>query len=341
METTEKKALLNPLTPSPDRLGVKSGGTYYIIDEPVPLCTGNQSKSIVCIHGIGGSHTQFSDATLALVDAGFRVIRYDLIGRGYSDFPEDNCFDDVAHVKQLRRLIESQNLQNKKISLLAHSMGGAIATLYVEQYHSEIESVVLLAPAGLMQPGPISLIRSCCGCFGTFIKAILKNTQEKAWRSDFVLRDAKAVELQEKSIEDLRSIHAEAPSTFEAFWQSVLQFPLYGLDNSVARMATFSDIPVLIVWGDRDTAVPYSPSFNRWKTLLDARLPIEGGASVRYITYNGLGHGFFIENPDVTNKDLLQFFRDVLLKEEETGVSTPELTENNPISTVVVHSSEV
>ena len=336
-ETTEK--LLNPLGPLPEKPGAISDGTYYIIDEPALACSGTHLKSIVCIHGIGGSHTQFNSMTSALVDAGFRVIRYDLIGRGYSKFPEDKCFNGAAHVKQLRTLIESQNLQNKKISLLAHSMGGAIASLYVEQYHSEIESVVLLAPAGLMQPGPIPLIRSCCSCFGVFIKAILRNSQEKAWRSDFVLRDAKAVELQEKCIEDLQSIYAEAPTTFEAFWQSVLQFPLYGLDSSVARIATFSHIPVLILWGDCDTAVPYSPSFNRWKTLLDARLTIEGGASMRYITYTGLGHGFFIENPDTTNKDVLLFLREVLLMEEEARAS--ELSDKNQLAAVVVESSEV
>ena len=292
---------------SPD--GTVFDGTHYVIDEPSrPI-----AKSIVCIHGIGGNHAQFSNIVPVLVDAGFRVIRYDLIGRGYSAFPEDNRFDGAAHVRQLRRLMEFLNLHNEQYSIIAHSMGGAIAALYVEQYYKEIDSLVLLAPAGLLQPGLIPLVRSCSGCFTSLVKVILRRSQEKAWRADFTLSDSKAVELQEKSIENLRSIFARTPTTFEAFWQSVLQFPLYGLDHCVARIAAFSDIPVLVMWGDRDSAVTYSPNFNSWKELLDIRLTVEGGSSVRYITYHGLGHGFFVENPDTTSEDLMTFFREELL----------------------------
>jgi pimeloyl-ACP methyl ester carboxylesterase len=326
---------------SPDTPGSVSDGTHYIINEPNLLSKAAQPKTIVCIHGIGGNHAQFDNVVPALVSSGFRVVRYDLIGRGYSAFPEDNRFDGAAHVRQLRRLIEFLNLHTQQYSIIAHSMGGAIAALYVEQYHKEIEYLVLLAPAGLIQPGLIPLVRSCCGCFTAIVKSMLRSSQEKAWRSDFTLSDSKAVELQEKSIENLRSIFARAPSTFEAFWQSVLQFPLYGLDHCVARIATFSELPVLLMWGERDSAVTYSPNFARWKEILDTRLAEEGCASVRYITYHDLGHGFFVESPDRTSEDLVSFFREELLKIDGDVKETAAELEENAVRSAEEVSPEV
>jgi pimeloyl-ACP methyl ester carboxylesterase len=47
---------------------------------------------VVCCHGIGSYHTCFGPLSSYLVDTGFAVLRYDLFGRGYSDYPGESSY---------------------------------------------------------------------------------------------------------------------------------------------------------------------------------------------------------------------------------------------------------
>ena len=293
-----------------NEVGISSKITNPILIEGTD---NNTEKRIICVHGIGGCHSQFRNIAAALKDEGYVVVRYDLLGRGYSEFPADIIFDDNAHVKQLRDLIIHLGWNSgPKYNIIAHSMGGAIATLYSNKFHDEINSIALLAPAGLLDPGVIRVVRGCFGWFQNIAKSVLSGSQEKAWRQDYMLSDEKARELQEEAIEDLRRASTRAPTIFEALWQSVLQFPLYGLDADVATLASLEHVPLYIAWGDEDKAVPFYPNFDRWRRIVDEKRITFRSYNVKYATYTGLGHGFFIESPDIVNGSLLSFYSDIV-----------------------------
>lgn len=82
-----------------------------------------------------------------LAAAGYRVLLYDLYGRGYSDAPKGVAYDPQLYVMQLALLL--QHLQRKSVHVFGFSMGGAIAASFVAAFPELVErDVVLVASAG-------------------------------------------------------------------------------------------------------------------------------------------------------------------------------------------------
>lgn len=72
-----------PVSPLPadvedEQKGEILAGTHYILEGPA------SGKLVVCVPGLGGPHWYFDEIAPFLLQAGFRVLRYDLVGRGHS-----------------------------------------------------------------------------------------------------------------------------------------------------------------------------------------------------------------------------------------------------------------
>lgn len=266
----------------------------------------NSKGTIICVHGIGSFSDQFEGMSEYLGAQGYSVMRYDLMGRGRSDFPRDNRFDGEAHVAQLRHLILKLSLNDSKYHLICHSMGGGIGALYASKYPDEIASLILLSPAGLMDLGPLRLVRGCCGCFQSIVRKALTYTQETAWRSGFESHEGASKVEEDAFIEKMIAINIERPLMFEAFWQSALQFPLSGLDDSVEKVAISPKLSVLVMWGKKDKDVPFKPNYLRWKNYFDAHLSKDEKVT-EYVVYDTLGHAFPLESPAIVNADINKF----------------------------------
>ena len=104
---------------------------------------GNQKdKAIIFIHGgPSGNSTLFESTTAQkLADLGFYVIAYDRRGEGRSadlnaTFTYNEAFEDLNTIYKKYQL--------KKATLLAHSFGGLIATLYTEKHPQNVNALVL------------------------------------------------------------------------------------------------------------------------------------------------------------------------------------------------------
>ncbi len=95
-----------------------------------------------------------------LVAQGYCVLRYDLIGRGYSSFPSSSsssssssnsgigsAFSGESHVKQLRELIVGLAYTERKYTLIGHSMGKG-RTHYLPAGHTSAAITAAAAAAG-------------------------------------------------------------------------------------------------------------------------------------------------------------------------------------------------
>ena len=118
-----------------------SGRTHYRWTGP------KTGPLIVCIHGLSSPHYIFAATARALAALGFRVLVYDLYGRGYSDAPRSRQDTDFF-LKQLRELLDHIGHEGP-LSVLGYSMGGSLATAFAAEEGKRITSLVLLAPAGL------------------------------------------------------------------------------------------------------------------------------------------------------------------------------------------------
>ena len=117
-----------------------------------------KNKAILFLHGGPGYNSASFEATTAnkLAENGFFVIVYDRRGEGQSEdknakFTFQETFDD------LNNIYKKYNL--KKATLIGHSFGGIIATLFAEKYPKSINSMFLVST-------PISLPKT----FKTIIK---------------------------------------------------------------------------------------------------------------------------------------------------------------------------
>lgn len=91
----------------------------------------NANKTIVLIHGWPLSHKMFEYQLPDLIKNGYRVISIDLRGFGNSDVTS-NGYNYNQFATDLYCVIYSLNLSN--FDLLGFSMGGAIATKYMQLY---------------------------------------------------------------------------------------------------------------------------------------------------------------------------------------------------------------
>lgn len=105
---------------------------------------GNKNdKPIIFIHGgPSGNATLFegSNTAEALSKKGFYVIAYDRRGEGRSTDP-NATFTYAEAFQDLNAIYKTYHL--KKATLLAHSFGGLVATLYTEKHPQNVSNLIL------------------------------------------------------------------------------------------------------------------------------------------------------------------------------------------------------
>ncbi|MDU8929390.1 alpha/beta hydrolase [Alisedimentitalea sp. MJ-SS2] len=106
-----------------------------------------QGPVAVLVHGLTTPEFVWDEVAKRLVSEGWRVLSYDLYGRGYSDRPHGP--QDVAFfIRQLKGVLQDQGVADG-FTLVGYSMGGAISAGYAAAFPGRMERVVLLAPAGM------------------------------------------------------------------------------------------------------------------------------------------------------------------------------------------------
>ncbi|KAH8108010.1 Alpha/Beta hydrolase protein [Cristinia sonorae] len=103
------------------------------------------------IHGVSAPSLVFKHIVEELVKAGFRVLLYDIYGRGYSEAPKYTLSTE-DYATQLALLM--QHIAWSSTYVVGLSMGGGIASAFVATFPHLVNSkIVLIASAGLLDPG--------------------------------------------------------------------------------------------------------------------------------------------------------------------------------------------
>ncbi|KAI3328913.1 alpha/beta-hydrolase [Xylariaceae sp. AK1471] len=114
-----------------------------------------QGRKVLLIHGISTSCMTLAEIANALVEKGCRVLMFDLFGRGYSDAPGDLPYDARLFVTQVLLVLGSSPLAwtgRNALSIVGYSLGGGIAVNFAATFPEMVESLILLAPSGLIRP---------------------------------------------------------------------------------------------------------------------------------------------------------------------------------------------
>jgi pimeloyl-ACP methyl ester carboxylesterase len=125
-------------------------GTFINLPDGVvhyELAGPEDGQPVVLIHGFSTPYFIWDATFGALAAAGFRVLRYDLFGRGYSDRP-DTAYNMDLFLRQLTGLLDALSL-SQPVDLVGLSMGGAIAVAFTARNPGRVRRLCLLDPAGL------------------------------------------------------------------------------------------------------------------------------------------------------------------------------------------------
>lgn len=121
--------------------GLSQGVTHYRWVGPA------RGPVAVVIHGLASPMQSMDAIAEGLGGLGYRVLLYDLYGRGLSDAPAGRQ-DRAFFLRQLNDLLAFHDLK-EEVTLVGYSMGGSIATAFAAEHPFLIKRVILFAPTGI------------------------------------------------------------------------------------------------------------------------------------------------------------------------------------------------
>ncbi len=246
-------------------------------------------KPVVLVHGFSVPYFIYDATFEFLVKSGFRVLRYDLFGRGYSDRPHAD-YNIHLFVRQLKDLLDALNFA--QVNLIGLSMGGLITTAFVSEYPDYVHKHVLIDPAGAKRIRLAWLVEAAKIPFiGELALGLLgSGNMVKGIASD--LFDPKLVE------------HFQAQYRIQMQYKGFKRAILSTLRNGM--LDSFREIyaragqlrkPTLLFWGRNDATVPYE-----YSALIMQALP-----HTEFHTIEDCGHLPHYEKPEIVNPILLEF----------------------------------
>jgi 3-oxoadipate enol-lactonase len=97
---------------------------------------------IILIHPIGGNIVIWEHEIQFILKKGFRVIAYEIRGHNRSSIGGKRDFTLYDLSEDLHMLVEE--LKIKKCTLVGHSIGGAIASLYAKQHLYYVDAIIFI-----------------------------------------------------------------------------------------------------------------------------------------------------------------------------------------------------
>ena len=136
----EKKALTPETRASlPGQfITLADGVTHYELAGP------ENGPLVVLVNGFSIPLFSWERNVPALTEAGFRVLTFDLYGRGYSDRP-DGPYNLDLFVRQIDELLTALKIV-QPVDMVGISMGGYITAGFANRYPERVRRVVLISP---------------------------------------------------------------------------------------------------------------------------------------------------------------------------------------------------
>jgi pimeloyl-ACP methyl ester carboxylesterase len=267
-------------------LRLPDGVVHYEMASPSSLI---DARTVVLIHGFSVPYYIWDPTFAAFTQAGFRVLRYDLYGRGYSDRP-DTTYDADLYDRQLLGLLAGLGIAGP-VDLVGLSMGGPIAVTFADRHPERAGKLVLVDSAyhGARQP------------------SFWLNTP---YLGEWLMTVSVAPSLPESQLDDFYD-----PSQFpgwpdqyrvqmqyrgfrRALRSTLLHFAGRDVREEFARVGK-SGRPVLLIWGSDDLTVPVEVTAEIQKAIPQAELHVIEEAA----------HLPHYERPEMVNPILIEFLR--------------------------------
>jgi len=254
---------------------------------------GNESgELVVLVHGFSVPYFIYDPTFQFLTQAGFRVLRYDLFGRGFSDRPNVD-YNFELFVNQLADLLDALRF-TQRVNLIGLSMGGLIASAFTVRHPERVNKLTLIDPAGAKSIALTPMLKAAKIPF--VAEAVLSLVGGEA------LVKSNARDFFDPALVEHFSIQYRIQMQYKGFKRAILSSIRNGMLESfihVYEELGKADKPTLLFWGRNDNTVPLEHS-----QLLCTAVP-----QIIFHIIEDCGHIPHYEKPDMVNPILLDFLR--------------------------------
>ncbi|MEV0233404.1 alpha/beta hydrolase [Nonomuraea sp. NPDC050786] len=262
---------------------LRHGITHVVTDGP------ETGEPILFIPGATLSQWVWDGLFERLAKAGYRTIRYDRYGMGFSDRPEvdynQHLFED-----QIADLLDALGI-DRPVTLVALAFGGPIAAEFAVHHPERVSRLCLMSPDGFATPLNLGVRLAMLPGVGLPFFHLVGDRALKS-RLPGYSRDPRVVaRIQARLSPELR---------YQGFKRSLLSalgnVPVHAAEY-LYRFLDTRDIPVQVVWGRQDPVTPMPPQ--------DVLRAVFSRADLRLL--DGVGHLPHYERPDETAAIVLDF----------------------------------
>lgn len=281
------------LTAPGDFVRLPDGMVHYELTGP------DSADVVVLVHGFSVPSYIWDTTFVRLREAGYRVLRYDIYGRGYSDRPSTRYDADLT-TRQLERLLDSLHLV-RPVHLVGLSMGGRVVANYALAHRARVRSVTMVDPA-YATSGSLPAVLRIPG-LGEYLFAVFRVPQmAESQLGDFV-HPERHPDWPDRYREQMRY------RGFRRALLSTLRESAKGDDGRLYARFGSLGIPTLLVWGKQDATVPFELSDS-------VRVRVPG---IRVIPVDSAGHLPHMEQPALVHRALLEFLGEQRLVGDTAG----------------------
>lgn len=280
VKNKEKKELTDVERKGTSGLYIKlsQGITHYQLSGP------DTGKVVILVHGFSVPYYIWDGTYEFLVKQGYRVLRYDLFGRGFSDRPYVT-YNQAFYQDQLIGLIRKLNLKTP-VDLAGVSFGGEVVTSFTGKYPELVDKVILIDPGyNDMTPSQPSFLMD-------YYEATHGDERADGQLSDFKYPQRHPdwvnkylVQMQYKGFRN-------------ALVSTVYNYHYKGRESNALLNKTHK--PVLLVWGKEDHTVLFKYSDSIRSVLNVDFFPVDSAAHLPYI-----------EQANKVNNKILSFLKEI------------------------------
>ena len=272
-----------------------AGGSFIPLSDGVTHYElgGNESgKAVVLVHGFSVPYFIFDPTFDFLAKSGFRVLRYDLFGRGFSDRP-DTRYNIDLFVRQLTDLLDALRFP-LPVNLIGLSMGGPVTATFTARHPERVQSLTLIDPAGarsLAQTPMLKMIK---------LPLIAETILGLVGGEPFVQSNAK--DFFDLNLVEQFKARYRVQMQYKGFLRAMLSSTRNGMLDSfldVYKQVGKMDKPVLLFWGRDDKTVAFEHS-NDLRTAMP---------NMKFHVIEECGHIPHYEKPKEVNPILLEFLK--------------------------------
>jgi pimeloyl-ACP methyl ester carboxylesterase len=224
-----------------------------------------------------------------LIKAGFRVLRYDHYGRGFSDRPRAVYGYDLYDT-QLLELIKGLKLKTP-LHLVGLSMGGAVSVIFTDRYPDLVSRVCLISPISF--PHQISTGQKLAKVplLGESVMAVAGDSLIKKGVLSSLYKMQRFPEFMEKF---------EIQLIYRGYVEAILS-TLRNISPELVvdafRQVGKQKRPMMLIWGKDDEILPFSLS-RKVKEVIP---------HIEFHSIDKAGHSSHYEKPEAINPLIVEF----------------------------------